>query len=433
MQTTLENLGGLERRLRIAVPAAEIEQEVETRLKHLTRTTKLAGFRPGKVPFRVVSQHYGRQVRQEVLGDRLERNFGAAVQAERLRVAGFPRFEPEVQEGETAEVAFNATFEVYPEVQIGDLGQTAIQRPVLEPGDAEVDKTLDILRRQRTRFEPVERLAAAGDQVTLDYQGVVDGQELPETAGRDQSIILGKGHLLKDFEDQVIGMGSGQTRRFELSFPADYHGKAVAGKTAVFDVTVKQVAAPVLPDLAELARSLGLPDEDVLKLREGVADNMRREIKQRIAARVKEQAMDALLAATSLTLPRALIEMEIRRLAAGAKKDLEARGVKTKNLDLPRELFETQAVRRVSLGLILAELVQNRGLQAKPEEVRAMVEEYAQHYEQPEELVRWYYQSPERLRDVESLVLENNVVEWVLSQAKVEDRPVTFEELMGAA
>ena len=433
MQTNLERLGELVRRLSVTLPAAEIESEVETRLKRLSRTVKLHGFRPGKVPLKVVAQQFGLQVRQEVLGDAMQRSFGEAIREQNLKVAGYPRFDAAPPAQDAAEFQYSATFEVYPDVAVGDIKAATIRRAVHEVTDADVEQTVEKLRGQRVRYEPAAREAQIGDRVTLDFHGTIDGQEFTGNRGKDMQAVLGEGRLLPDFESNLTSMRSGGEKTFELRFPDDYHGKEVAGKTARFQVTVKEVAAPHLPEVDEaFAKSLGVADGDLAKMRAEIRANLEREIKLRLKNRAKDQVMQSLLDATPLETPRGLIQAEIERMQAGARQDLAARGMKiTDETPLPVDLFEKQAQRRVSLGLILAELVKAHGLFAKPEQVRAAVEELAQSYERPEEMVKWYYASQDRLREIESAVLEDNVVEWALGTAKVEDTPISFDDLMG--
>jgi trigger factor len=433
MQANLETLGQLERKLSIAVPMSEIEGEVETRLKKLSRTVKMHGFRPGKVPLKVVAQQYGPQVRQEVLGDTLEKTFGAAVKEQNLRVAGYPRFEAKPLGEGAQQFEYSATFEIYPEIALGDVSAVKVERPVLEVTEQDVDKTIEVMRKQRVAYDTAQRAAQEGDRVTMDYRGTIDGTEFAGGAAQNQQVVLGEGRLLPDFEKQLLGMQSSDSKTFELRFPDDYHGKEVAGKTATFEVKVSDVAAPRLPEVdAEFAKSLGVADGDVAKLRNEVRANLEREVQHRLKARVKDKAMQALIDTTKIDVPKALVTMEVERLQQSTRQDLAARGVKvTDDTPLPTDLFESQAQRRVTLGLILAEIVKAHHLQPKPEQVKSAVEEQAQSYERPEEVVRWFYQSPERLRDIESLVLEDNVVQWVLKTAKVEDAPVPFDELMG--
>ena len=433
MQANLENLSTLERRLSIAVPMAEIDHEVDNRLKHLSRTVKMHGFRPGKVPMKVVTQQYGPQVKQEVLGDTLQRSFGEAVRQQNLKIAGYPRFEPKPLNEGASDFEYSATFEVYPEVRLGDISGARVSRAQLQVGDAEVDRTIEIMRKQRVTFDETDRGAARGDQVTISYTGTIAGAEFAGGKAEDQQVVLGEGRLLADFESALIGMKSGESKTFELRFPDDYHGKDVAGKTASFQVSVSKVGAAKLPEVdADFARALGVADGNLDTMRSEIKANLEREVKTRLKARVKDQVMQALLDSTQVEVPKALIESEIERLRELTKQDFAARGMPVKaDMPLPAEIFEKQAVRRVNLGLILAEVVRTHQLQAKPEQVRAVVEEQSQSYEHPQEVVRWYYQSPDRLREIESMVLEDNVVEWALKTLIVDETVIEFDELMG--
>jgi trigger factor len=433
MPSNLETLSALERRLSVTVPATEINSEVENRLKRLSRTVKMHGFRPGKVPLKVVAQQYGPQVRQEVLGDAMQKTFGEAVRNQNLRVAGYPRFELQPLDEGAAEIQYSATFEIYPEVVVGDIASAAIERPVLEVDAAEIDKTIEIMRKQRAAYGPVEREAQTDDRATVDFRGTIDGAEFQGSSAKDQPVVLGEGRLLPEFEASVTGMKAGESKTFDVRFPDDYHGKEVAGKTARFEVTVKEVAEPRLPEVdAEFAKSLGVADGDLAKMRAEIRANLEREVKGKLKARVKDQVMQALLNATRLDAPRSLVQMELQRMQAGARQELAARGLKVPdNAPLPMEMFEQQAQRRVSLGLILGEVVKAHELYPKPEQVRALVEEQAQSYERPEEVVKWFYADPERLREIESVTMEQNVVTWALGVAKVTDKTVNFEELMG--
>ncbi len=434
MQANLETLSSLERRLSVTLPLDKVNTEVESRLKRLARTVKLHGFRPGKVPMKIVEQQFGGQVRQEVLGDAVQQSFGEAVKEKNLRVAGYPRIEVKPGDAPADKFEYIATFEVYPDVAIGELAQVRIERPVVNINDAEVDKTIDILRKQRTHYHVVERGAQSGDQVRMDYRGTLAGEAFEGGTGADQNALLGGGQLLPDFEKNLVGMKAGESREFDLRFPDDYHGKEVAGKDVRFEVQLKEVQEPHVPEAdAAFAKALGIADGDLAKMRADVQANLEREVKRRAEMRVKDQVMKALLEATKVEVPRALLDMEIERLMQNMRHDLEQRGMKADQIPMPKEAFEPEAVRRVSLGLILAEMVKLHSLGAKPEQIKAVIQEYAQSYEKPEEVVRWYYQQPERLREVESIVLEDNVVQWALSNAKVEDKPTAFDDLMGNA
>jgi trigger factor len=433
MQANLETLSALERRLSVALPAAEIDSEVENRLKRLSRTVKMHGFRPGKVPLKVVVQHYGPQVRQEVLGDAMQKSFGEAVRQQNLKVAGNPRFELRSTAEGVGELQYSATFEVFPEVVVGDISNAAIERPKLEVSEAEVDKTIEIMRKQRARFEPVERPAAIGDRVRVDYHGTLDGAEFQGSSAKDQTVLLGSGRLLPGFESNLVGMKAGESKTFDLLFPDDYHGREIAGKTARFEITAKQVSGPHLPEVdAEFAKSLGVEDGDIARMRVEVRANLEREIKTKLKTRIRDQVIQALLDVTRVEAPKSLVQLEAERLQASARQELAARGVKvTDNTPMPMDIFEQQARRRVSVSLVLGEVMQAHSLFPRPEQVRALVEEQAQSYERPQEVVKWYYAEPERLREIESIVAEENVVNWALGVAKVADKPIEFDELMG--
>ncbi len=429
MQTS-ENSSSLERRIDVTVPVAQFNKEVEKRLQRLAHTVKLHGFRPGKVPLKVVAKQFGDQVRQEVLESELETRFVSAVKEKSLKVAGFPRFEANKEETGSESLVYGAVFEVYPEVTLGDMAKAKIERPVFEVSDADVDRTLETLRKQRAVFEPVDRAAESGDKVDIDFAGKIGKEPFEGGSAKGTQVLLGQGSMLEDFEAAIIGMKTGETKSAKVTFPKDYHGKDVAGKKAVFEITLNRVEAPKLPEFdEEFAKSLGVSSMD--EVRKEVLDNLKREVKRRIQGRLKDQVMQSLLDSTKVELPRSLVEMEVHRLVDQARGDLEARGIKTKDMPIPREMFEDQAKRRVNLGLILAELVKVHALHAKPEQIRAVIEEFAQHYEHPEEVIRWHYAEPSRLNDAESFALEENVVDWALGLAKVEDKAVTFDELMG--
>ena len=433
MQSNLETLSALERRLSVTLPVADIDNEIESRLKRLSRTVKMHGFRPGKVPLKVVAQQYGPQVRQEVLGDAMQKSFGEAVRNQNLRVAGYPRFDLKPPADGAAEFQYSATFEVYPDVKVGDIGNASIDRPHLAVSEAEVDRTIELMRKQRATYEPAQRAARNEDRVTIDFRGSIDGAEFQGSTGNGQQAVLGDGRLVPDFEANVVGVGAGESKTFDVRFPDDYHGREVAGKTARFEVTVKEVAAPVLPAVdAQFAKGLGVADGEIAKMRAEIRANVEREVKAKLKSNLREQVMQALLDATKMETPKGLLQMEVQRMREGMRQELTARGVKVNDdMPLPADLFEQRARRRVNLGLIFSELVKTHNLYARPEQVRAMVDEQAQSYERPEEVVKWFYAAPERLREIESVATEDNIVAWALGVAKVTDKTVGFEELMG--
>ncbi len=430
MEATTAQANELERTIDLAVAIADIEKDMEQRLKRMGKNIKMPGFRPGKVPFSIVKQQYGEQARHEALAEQLDRVFADSVNAQNLRVAGYPRIEPKSSE-DNSQMVFAATFEIYPEFTPGDVSTAAIERPVLEVGAAEIDKTVDILRQQRIRFDATDRAAENGDRVVIDFLGKKDGVAFQGGAANDYPFVLGQGMMLPDFENAVTGCKAGEAKTFDLAFPADYHATDLAGQTVQFEITVKQVMAPRLPEVdADFAKMMGVADGDVEKMRGEIEANLKREVKNRIEAKVKDQVMEALLQANPITVPKALVDMEVQRLMQAARQDMEQRGMKVKDMPLQPEWFADQAKRRVTLGLILAEVVKTEKLQATPEQVRSMVEESAASYEQPEEVIRWYYAQPQRLGEVEGVAIENNVVAWVLSKAQVSDKAVAFDELM---
>jgi trigger factor len=433
MQNDQQAANPLERRIDMTVPMADIEKDVEQRLKKMARTVKMAGFRPGKVPFKMVQQHYGPQARSEAIGEAVEKAFGDAVREQNLRVAGYPRIEPKGGE-DVAALQFSAVFEVYPEIRLNGVGEKAVERPKLEVGEAEVDKTVEVLRKQRTSYSKAERAAEKGDRVVIDFTGRLNGEVFQGGQASDYPVVLGEGRMLPDFENGIAGLKAGESRTFDLTFPADYQATELAGKTVSFEVTLKGVEAPQLPAVdAEFAKSLGIADGDVAKMRAEIRANLESEVKKRIGARVKEQAMQALLDANPVDVPRALVDQEAESMAEAARQDLANRGMDIKNMPVDASWFAAQAERRVKLGLIIAEVVKGHGLQAKPEQLRALIDEQAQSYEQPEEVVRWYYSQPQRLAQVEALAIEENVVSWVVANAKTTDKAVSFDEIMGNA
>jgi trigger factor len=431
MQQAVTPNSPLERNLKVSVPIAQIEAEINTRLKKLARTVKMQGFRPGKVPLKMVERQYGFQVRQEVLSDTVTKSFEDAVKDQNYRVAGYPRFQPVEAAQGASNIEYTATFEVYPDIEFADLSTRSISRPVTEVTDANVAATLETVRKQRAKYNRVERAAADGDLVNVDFEGLIAGQPFEGNKASNFTIILGEKKMLPAFEAALAGMKAGDTKTFPLTFPQDY-AEAVKGKTADFTVTVNQVAEPELPPLdADLARALGVQDGDVERLKAEVRENITREVGRKVKSVVKEQVMDALLGAAAFEVPRALLDAEIASMQKAAVEDLKSRGMTTQDLTLPPDLFAERATRRLKLFLIVTELVRRHGLQPKPEQVRKVIEEHAESYEQPDQLVRWYYSDRSRLAEVEALVMEDNVVEWAMGQLKVADAATPFEDLMG--
>ncbi len=436
MAVTVETLEKLERKITLSLPLAAIQSEVEARLKKVARTVKMDGFRPGKVPMNVVAQRYGYSVQYEVLNDKVGEEFAKSVQEAGLRVAGQPRIS-EKEGAAEGQAEFEAIFEVFPEVKIGDLTGVEVEKLTADVDDAAIERTLDILRKQRRTFavRAADEAAVDGDRVTVDFEGKIDGEAFAGGKAEDFQFLVGEGQMLKEFEDAVRGMKVGESKTFPLAFPEDYHGKDVAGKTADFLVTVKKLEAANLPEVNEaFVKSLGIADGSVEALRADIKKNLEREVKFRLQARNKQAVMDALLSVAELDLPKAAVQSEVARLMQAAREDLKQRGIKDADkAEIPEDIFLPQAERRVRLGLVVAELVKANNLEATPEQLKAHVDELAASYEKPEDVVRWYFGDRQRLAEVEAVVIENNVTEFVLGKAKVNDKAVSFEELMGQA
>jgi trigger factor len=443
MATAVENLGKLERRLTISFPLSDVRTEVEKRLKKQAKTARAPGFRPGKVPLKMVAAQYGYQIESDVLNDKVGQAFSVAADEAQLRVAGMPKIEPK-QDAPEGMLSFDATFEVYPEVTLPALADVEIETVKTDVTDAEIDKTIDILRKQRVHFHTKgeagehgdggEPVAANGDRATVDFVGVIDNVEFPGGKAEDYAFVLGEGRMLPEFEAATVGLKVGESKTFPLAFPEDYHGKDVAGKTAEFTITLKKLEWAHLPEVdAEFAKSLGIEDGSIEKMREDIKVNLEREVNARIKARNKEAVMDALVKHTEMDVPKVMIEQDSQRLAEQTRQDMAQRGMDVQSLPFPADLFATKAERRVRLGLILSQLVQENSLQATQDQVKAQIEDFSQSYEDPKEVLKYYYSDRRRLGEVEALVLEENVVNYVLGKAKVTTKDIAFDELMGSA
>ncbi|RTZ47765.1 trigger factor [Candidimonas sp. SYP-B2681] len=434
MQPVVEKLSGLERRVDLVVSIADVEKEVQAQLKRVARTAKVQGFRPGKAPLSLIERSHGPGIRYEVINTEVGRSLDKVIGETKLRVAGTPNLEPKTEGVEEGNMAFSATFEVYPEVSVPDLAALQVKRAKVEVGDAEVQRTIDILRKQRATYEASEgREAQDDDRVTLDFVGTIDGVPFDGGTAEKFPFVLGQGRMLPEFETAVREMKAGESKTFPLSFPDEYGSKEVAGKTAEFNITVSEVAAPVLPEMnSEFAKSLGQPEGDVEKLLADVRANIEREVKSRAQARTKSSVMDALIAACSFDVPKSLVQNDTQGRVAAAREELKQRGVpNAESMPIPAEAFTAESERRVRLGLLVSELVQSADLQARPEQVRTRIEEFAQNYEQPAQVVAYYLSDRQRRAEIEAIVLEDNVVEYVLSKAQVADEDVAFDELMG--
>lgn len=425
MQVSVENTSALERRMTIGVPAERIETEVNKRLQQTARRAKVPGFRPGKVPMSVIRQRYEASARQEALGDLIQETFYEAVVEQKLNPAGAPAVEPKVFE-KGKDLEYVATFEVFPEFEVKGLDGIEIERQDSSVEDADIDKMLDVLRKQGTRYEVVDRAAATDDQVTIDFVGTQDGEAFSGGSAEGTKLVLGSSRMIPGFEDGLVGAKAGEERVLDLTFPEDYQNLDLAGKAAQFKVTVKEVAAPELPELNEaFFKQFGVEETTVEGFRAEVRKNMERELRQALKTKVKNQVMDGLLAANQIDVPAALISNEVDRLRVQAVQQF---GGNIQPDQLPAELFSEQAKRRVLLGLIIAEMVKQFELKPDDARVRELIEEMAAAYQEPEQVVKWYYQNEQQLNEVRSVVLEEQVVDTVLKQAKVTDKQVSYED-----
>ena len=434
MAVTVETLEKLERKITLTLPVDVIAKEVDSRLKRLSRQVKVDGFRPGKVPMNIIGQRYGYQVQYEVMNDKVGEVFNAAATEANLRVAGQPRIS-EKEGAPEGEMAFDAIFEVFPEVKMPDLSTLEIDKISSEVTEAAIDKTVDILRKQRRTFaqRSAETPAEEGDRVTIDFEGKIDGEPFQGGKAEAFQFLIGEGQMLKEFEEAVLGMKFGESKTFPLNFPEDYHGKDVAGKQADFLVTLKKLEAAHLPEVTdELAKSLGVSEANVDGLRKDIKANLEREVKSRLMGRNKQAALQALVDKAELDLPKSSVQAEVDRLIEGARADLKQRGIKdAENAPIPDDVFRPQAERRVRLGLVVAELVRAHNLQATGEQIKKHIDDLASSYEKPADVVRWSYSDNRRLAEVEAIVIEANVTQHVMSHGKVADVAISFEELMG--
>jgi trigger factor len=436
MQPVVETLSGLKRRVDLSVSVADVEKEVQAQLKRVARTAKLPGFRPGKVPMNMLERSHGPGIRYDVINTQVGRAFEQAVDSAQLRIAGAPSIEAKTEGVPDDTLAFSATFEVYPEISLPDLAGLSVTRYDSPVSDAQVDQTIEVLRKQRATYEAREgRAAQDDDRVTLDFAGTIDGVPFEGGKADDFPFVLGQGRMLPEFEAAAKGMKAGDTKVFPLTFPEDYQGKEVAGKTAEFTITVKEVAQAVLPAVdAEFAKTLGQAEGDVEKLKADIRKNVEREAKMRLLVRTKNSVMDALAEAAKFEVPAALVENDVNSRVAAAREELKQRGLpNADSIPIPPEAFSTESERRVRLGLLVSELVKQAQLQAKPEQVRARIEEFAQNYEEPAQVVSYYLSDRQRRAEIEAIVVEDNVVSYVLEKAKVADEQVPFDQLMGMA
>ena len=431
MAASVETISNLERRMTVKVPLAPLEGQIKQRLSQVARTAKFSGFRPGKAPIGLVNQHYGDQVRDEVYSKAVEASFGDAVEENKLRVAGFPNIEHKPFANAATDLEYVATFEVFPEVKIGDLSKLKIERPTLEISDADVEKTMDVLVKQRVSYEPAKRAAKKDDRVNISLKASIDGQQVEDTAGQGMDLVLGEPGRIAVFDEALIGGKTGETKPFDITYPNDYNQTQLAGKKVSYEVTFNSIAQPVLPKIdADFAKSLGVTDGDVKKMRSEIQLSLEQEVEKRVKARTKEAVFQALIEDAKLDVPKTLIGVETNRMMQMTAQNLQQRGMAAKDIQLQPNMFEEQAKRSTTLRLILSEIVNTNNLQANADQVRAMVDAFANSYEKPDELVQWYYADVKRLDEPSALATEENVVNWVLEKAKVTPKKIKFDELM---
>ncbi|MEW8624517.1 MAG: trigger factor [Candidatus Thiodiazotropha sp.] len=425
MQVSVESGEGLERRLTVELPAEQIDAEVTKRLQQIGRTAKLDGFRPGKVPMKLLRRNYGGQVLQEVYGQMIETSYQEAIQQEKLQPAGMPKIEPGESNEEDGLFRYVATVEVMPEITLNPLSGE-VKRPVAEIADQDVDEMLMKLRKQRATWSSVERDAAEGDQVKISFKGTVDGEAFEGGSAENVDLVLGSGRMIEGFESALIGKPKGDKSSIDLKFPENYRVEELAGKPVTFEVEINDISEEVLPEVDdEFAKEFGA-EEGVDKLMSDVRENMSRELAQRIEARIKNQAMDLLTEQNPIDIPSAMVDQEIEALKNQTRQQL-AQGAGS--FELPREMFEDQAKKRVTLGLLIGEIIKQNDIQVDNDRVKKRIEEFAASYEKPEEVVNYYYNDEKQLAAVQNVVMEDQVVDWVLEQVTVTEEQTTFAEL----
>ncbi|MFA0236339.1 trigger factor [Vibrio sp. 10N.222.55.C7] len=427
MQVTVETLEGLERRLNITVPAANIEDAVTAELRNIAKNRRFDGFRKGKVPMKMVAKMYGKAVRQDVMGEVMQRHFIEAIVKEKINPAGAPTFAP-VENNEGADLVFNATFEVYPEVELKGLENITVEKPAVEVKEADVEEMIETLRKQQATWTEVEAAADAGSRATIDFVGSIDGEEFEGGKAENFPLEMGAGRMIPGFEDGIVGKTAGMEFEIDVNFPEDYHAENLKGKAAKFAIKVNKVEARELPELnEEFVAKFGATD-GVEGLKVEVRKNMERELKQAVKNRIKEQAIDGLVNENNIDVPSALIDQEIGVLRQQAAQRF---GGNTEAADqLPRELFEEQAKRRVVVGLLLGEVIKTEELKADDEKVKAIIEEMATAYEDPTEVIAYYEQNEQMMNNMRNVALEEQAIDAIIAKAQVSDKEVSFNELM---
>ncbi len=431
MAVSVETISNIERRMTVTLPLADLENVIQRRLKEISRTAKFSGFRPGKAPMSLVNQQYGAQARDEVFSKAVETSFSDAVVEHKLRVAGYPSIEHKPFAEAATELEYTATFEIIPDVEVGDVSKVKVEKPILSVSDKDVDKTIDVLVKQRVSYSPVKRASKKGDRINIDLTASIDGEQVESTNNKGMDIVLGEVGRIEAFDKELTGGKAGDTKTFLIEYPEDHNPAQLAGKKVDYTVTYNSVSEPIYPEVDEkFAKNLGVADGDVNKLRDEIKLSLEQEVEKRINARVKEQVFQGLIDVTNVDLPKALVGEEISRMMQMTAQNLQQRGMDPKAIQLKPEMFEEQAKRSTALRLILSQLVNTEKLHADADQVKAMVETFAQNYEQPQQMIDWYYADVKRLDEPSALATEENVVKWVLEKAQVKDKKVKFDELM---
>ncbi len=427
MMVSVEKLPGLERRIEVSVPATRVRQQVDARLLKVSRTVRIKGFRPGKAPIHVVRKHYGREVRDEVVTDLIRETFAEALRQEKLQPAGGPRIEPQ-KTGEPDDLRYTATFEVYPQIELKNIGAIQLVRPTASVGEADVDTMIESLRRQRPNWTEVPRGCKDGDRITIDFEGRIGGEAFEGGKSENLVTILGVGRLLPDFEQGVRGAAAGEKREFDLRFPEEYPAQHLTGKTARFQAIVRKVEESHLPEVdAAFCEAFGVTEGGIEALRAEVRENMERELAQAVQARLKGQVLEQLLAANPIAVPKALVEAEIRDMQIAL---LRRSGSRDPRQLPPRESFEAGARRRVALGLIMNEVIRQAGIQPNAAQVQSRLDEIVSTYSDPDEARRQYLQNEAATRQLQVAVLEDQAVAWIINSAQVTDQPGSFKDIM---
>lgn len=430
MQVSIETLEGLQRKMTVQVPDDQISSAIDKKLKQLSKTVKLDGFRPGKVPVSVVRQHFGGQIRQEVIGDVIESSYREAIVQEKLRPAGMPMIEPVEGSDETG-MAYHATFEVYPEIEEIEVTSIELEKPITEIAESDIDGMIEKLREQRKEWNEIDRAAAEGDQVDVDFDGSIDGEAFAGGSGKDMKVEIGAGRMLKEFEDGLTGMSAGEEKTVDVNFPEDYHGKDVAGKTAQFVLKVSKVSEPGLPELdAELIKTFGIDSGELEDFRTNVKQNMEKELAQKIKGNIKNLVMAGLLEKNEVDAPQALIDDEIKNLKAQMAQNMGQDPSKMDTSQFPDELFSEEASKRVKLGLLVGELIRKADLKLDQARFDSSLKDLASSYEAPQQVIEYYTKNQDARASLEGMVLEDQVVDHILENAKVTDKSVSFEEMM---